>query len=174
MKRVYFTITGLNHYLGSFFLKPKMRVTLEKEPDNEHDREAIAVRLEGLGKVGYVANSPYTVLGESLSAGRLYDHIGRRAEGKVRFVMEKGVICSVRKADLIHWPPEDGDDDPRGGRRGAPGGDAPDEDGPDEDDPGEDGPDEAGDVMVDIPGRKDPIRLRTLFDRKNLAIEIVP
>ena len=39
------------------------------------DAEAIKVELEGLGTVGYVANSPYTVLGESYSAGRLYDEI---------------------------------------------------------------------------------------------------
>ena len=38
-----------------------------------YDKEAISVNLAGLGKIGYVANSPYTVLGESYSAGRLYD-----------------------------------------------------------------------------------------------------
>ena len=45
---------------------------LKKEKDNEYDKEAISVNLPGLGKIGYVANSPYTVLGESYSAGRLY------------------------------------------------------------------------------------------------------
>lgn len=30
------------------------------------------VRIKGLGKAGYVANSPYTVIGESLSAGKKY------------------------------------------------------------------------------------------------------
>ena len=37
-----------------------------KEPDNEYDNEAIQVKIKGLGKVGYVANSPYTVKGESM------------------------------------------------------------------------------------------------------------
>ena len=106
MKRVYFTITGTRHRLGHEFMKPKMKVWLEKEPDNEHDGEAIKVMMEGLGHVGYVANSPWTVLGESLSAGRLYDRIGDRAEGKVRVVLDKGVICSVRKSDILWWPPE--------------------------------------------------------------------
>ena len=51
-----------------------MTVKLIKEPDNEFDAEAIKVEqegLEGLGQVGYVANSPRTVAGESYSAGRL-------------------------------------------------------------------------------------------------------
>lgn len=34
------------------------------------------ISVKGLGKVGYVANSPYIVKGESMSAGRLYDRIG--------------------------------------------------------------------------------------------------
>ena len=49
--------------------------------------------LKGLGHIGYVANSPYTVIGESWSAGRLYDKIGDMAKGKVFMVMEKGVLC---------------------------------------------------------------------------------
>ena len=106
MKRVYFTITGTRYRLGHDFMKPKMKVWLEKEPDNKHDPEAIKVMMEGLGQVGYVANSPHTVLGESLSAGRLYDRIGDRAAGKVRVVLGQGVICSVRKSDILWQPPE--------------------------------------------------------------------
>ena len=40
-----------------------------------------------------MANSPYTVIGESYSAGRLYDKIGDTAKGKVFMVMDKGVLC---------------------------------------------------------------------------------
>ena len=75
---MYFTITGMNHYYGMDFLKKKMKVRLVKEPDNEYDKEAIRVELKGLGKIGYVANSTYTVLGDSMSAGRLYDKIKKR------------------------------------------------------------------------------------------------
>lgn len=35
-----------------------MKLFLEKESDNEYDKEAIQVLCEGLGKIGYVANSP--------------------------------------------------------------------------------------------------------------------
>ena len=51
-----------------------MKIKLEKDPDNKYDKEAIKVMYDGLGKIGYVANSS-TVIGESMSAGRLYDKI---------------------------------------------------------------------------------------------------
>ena len=91
--KIYFTIAGTNHHYGQDFMKKDMKVTLEKEPDNEYDREAIKVMMEGLGLVGYVANSPYTVHGESYSAGRLYDKIGDTAEGTILYVLDKGVLC---------------------------------------------------------------------------------
>ena len=61
MSKVYFTLTGTKHYFGKEFLKKGTKIRLEKEPDNEHDKEAIKVTYEGLGKIGYVANSSYTV-----------------------------------------------------------------------------------------------------------------
>ena len=76
-----------------YSLEKEMIVYLKKEKDNEYDKEAISVNLPGLGKIGYVANSPYTVLGESYSAGRLYDKISEEASGKVKFKLDKGVIC---------------------------------------------------------------------------------
>ena len=39
-----------------------MKVKLVKEPDNEYDKEAIKVEMPGIGHIGYVANSPYTVV----------------------------------------------------------------------------------------------------------------
>ncbi len=96
MEKIYFTIAGTNHYHGADFFKAGMRVRLKKEPDNAYDREAIRVEVEGLGLVGYVANSPYTVLGESFSAGRLYDRIGDTAEGRVLYALPKGVLCCLK------------------------------------------------------------------------------
>ena len=74
--KVFITLTGTKHYFGNDFLEKGTKIRLEKEPDNEYDKEAIKVTYEGLGKIGYVANSSYTVIGESMSAGRLYDKIG--------------------------------------------------------------------------------------------------
>ena len=95
MSKIYFTLTGTNHYFGKEFLKKGTKIRLEKEPDNEYDKEAIQVKVKGLGKVGYVANSPFTVKGESMSAGRLYDKISDKAKGKVVFVVDGGVVCRI-------------------------------------------------------------------------------
>ena len=89
------TITGTGHYHGQEFITPGMKIRLIKDPDNEYDREAIRAELKGLGKIGYVANSPYTVQGESFSAGRLYDKIGDVAYGRVMYILPKGVLCKV-------------------------------------------------------------------------------
>lgn len=97
MSRIYFTVTGTSYYFGTDFIEPKMKVKLIKEPDNHYDREAIRVEVEGLGKIGYVANSIYTVIGESYSAGRLYDKIKNTTEGTVMHIMPKGLLCYVKR-----------------------------------------------------------------------------
>lgn len=88
-KKIYVTITGTVHYLGDAFLKEGTHVTLIKDPDNKYDHEAIRVEMKGLGKIGYVANSTSTVLGECFSAGRLYDRIGNKAIAKVKHILQK-------------------------------------------------------------------------------------
>lgn len=94
-KKLYVTLTGTKYYHGTGFLQPGMKLKLIKEPENEYDSEAIRVELKGLGKVGYVANSPGTVIGESKSAGRVYDKIGKKGTAKVMIVTEHGVLCRV-------------------------------------------------------------------------------
>ncbi len=100
--KIYFTITGTRYFHGDGFLeyakeflKPGTEVQLIKEPDNEYDKEAILVRWGGLGDIGHVANSVGTVLGESYSAGRLYDKIGDEAFGYVEAVLPHGILCST-------------------------------------------------------------------------------
>ena len=100
MKEMYFTIAGCNHYFGNDFMKKGMKVKLEKEPDNDYDKEAIIVNIKGMGKCGYVANSSFTVKGESMSAGRLYDKIGKKAKGKIVYVIPGGAICKITKSGL--------------------------------------------------------------------------
>ena len=106
--KTFFTLAGTKYYFGSEFLEPGMKLELKKDPENEYDSEAIIVKVEGLGKIGYVANSPYTVIGESMSAGRLYDKIGDEAEGEVVFVTTQGVLCKVKEIseqedDTVHF-----------------------------------------------------------------------
>ena len=85
----------MNYYYGSDFMKKGMKVKLIKEPDNEYDSEAIRVELKGMGKIGYVANSPHTVLGESRSAGRMYDLMKKKAKGKAVLITERGILCKL-------------------------------------------------------------------------------
>ena len=101
MAKVFITLTGTKHYFGNEFLKKGTKIRLEKEPDNEYDKEAIKVTYEGLGKIGYVANSSYTVIGDSMSAGRIYDKIGKKAKAKVVLVTDHGTICSISKKSLL-------------------------------------------------------------------------
>jgi hypothetical protein len=101
MLDTYFTIAGTNHWHGQEFMEPGMKVQLVKEPDNEVDSEAIKVMMPGIGQIGYVANSPYTVIGESMSSGRIYDKIGDEAEGTIMYVLPKGVLC-ILNVDSNH------------------------------------------------------------------------
>ena len=73
---------------------------LVKEPDNRYDADAIRVEMDPLSKIGYVANSTNTVIGNSWSAGRLYDHIGKKADAVVKLVTENGVLCRVSKKSI--------------------------------------------------------------------------
>lgn len=95
LNKIYFTITGTRFFEGDEFFETGMNVTLEKEPENEYDKEAIVVKMPGIGKVGHVANSCHTVIGESYSAGRIYDKIGDSAEGKVLYKMPRGILCEL-------------------------------------------------------------------------------
>ncbi len=108
MKEMYFTITGCNHYFGTDFMEKGMKVRLEKEEDNEYDSEAIKVMVKGLGKIGYVANSTYTVRGESMSAGRLYDKIEDKAKARIMFVIPGGAVCRVTNTGLVAEPNYEG------------------------------------------------------------------
>ena len=72
MKKIYFTITGTNHRYGMKFFEPKQEVRLVKEPDNEFDKEAIKVEMEGLGH-----------------------RIGDTAKGIVKYVLPQGILCEL-------------------------------------------------------------------------------
>ena len=99
MAKTYFTLTGTKHYYGSDFLEKGMKIILEKEPDNEYDKEAIQVKMKGMGKIGYVANSPYTIIGDSMSAGRIYDRIDDKAKAKVVMVTEEKILEALRQIE---------------------------------------------------------------------------
>ncbi|MDO4493048.1 MAG: HIRAN domain-containing protein [Clostridia bacterium] len=95
MKKIWFTIAGTRYQHGKEFLEPGMEVRLVKEPDNEFDSEAILVKIDGLGTIGHVANSVRTRIGESSSAGRIYDKFDTTARGIIRFNVDGGVVCEL-------------------------------------------------------------------------------
>ncbi len=100
MSKTYITLTGTQYYHGKDFLKPGMRVQLVKEPDNKYDKEAIVVRLEGLGDIGHVANSVHTVVDEASVQAFCMIVLERKPIAKVMYVMPTRVICRVSKRDL--------------------------------------------------------------------------
>ena len=52
-----------------------------------------------MGKIGYVANSPYTIIGDSMSAGRIYDRIDDKAKAKVVMVTEEKILEALRQIE---------------------------------------------------------------------------
>ena len=100
-KKTFIAVTGTKYYYGKEFLEAGMKLILKKDPENEYDSEAIKAEMEGLGQIGSVANSVGTVLGESMSAGRLYDKIGDTADAEILYVLPHGVLCTVDEESLI-------------------------------------------------------------------------
>lgn len=41
----------------------------------------------------------WTVVGESYSAGRLYDKIGEKASGKILYLLDEGILCALETED---------------------------------------------------------------------------
>lgn len=99
MKERYITITGTNHYYGMRPFSVGKRLKCVKEPDNPYDGEAIKVVMKEIGTVGYVANSTYTVATGTMSAGRIYDRVGKKFRVEVMFITASKVICRVMEED---------------------------------------------------------------------------
>ena len=76
-----FTIAGRQFYKINMQLTPGMSLKLVKEPDNEFDKDAIAVYVEDK-KIGYVANNANTKFELTSSASELQDKIKDVAQGE--------------------------------------------------------------------------------------------
>ena len=119
MSTMFVTITGINHYYGVKPFEIGRVVRLVKEPNNEHDDDAIRVELPFIETVGYVANSTSTVYRGTYSAGRIYDKIEDAAFAEVAFITHSSVIAAVlppedvekMKSEQCEMPINDTDDD---------------------------------------------------------------
>ena len=95
MKEQFITITGMRHYYGLTPFKVGKRIKCVKEPDNTYDSEAIRCQIKHIGKVGYIANSPYTVATGTKSAGGISHKVKKQFKVEVMFITGHSVICKV-------------------------------------------------------------------------------
>lgn len=95
MKEMYITITGFKHYYGVAPFKIGKKIKCVKEPDNPYDSEAIKAVMKHIGTVGYVANAPYTAATGTMSAGRIWEKVGKKFYARVMFITSSKVICRV-------------------------------------------------------------------------------
>lgn len=70
-------------------------VDLIKEPENQYDRDAIRVEMNG-NTVGYVANSPRTLIKETKSATDIKNRFESRTRAKILFIfMERYTVAKL-------------------------------------------------------------------------------
>lgn len=89
------TLTGIDHYIDPEELEPNQKVILRKEPSNKKDTEAIAVYIKDTVKIGYVANSVYSVAKGTYSAGRLYDKVDSEAKAVIQVILRNSAIMVI-------------------------------------------------------------------------------
>ena len=87
-KNELFTITGRHFYKNNVNLTPGKPLRLVREPDNEFDRDAIAVYAQD-EKIGYVANKEYTKFELTSSASELQDKIENVSQGSYLFYLDR-------------------------------------------------------------------------------------
>ena len=83
-----FTITGIDHSKSDINIVPNMPLKLVKEPNNESDKDAIAVYANNR-KWGYVANAHLTKYELTSSASELQDKIQNTAKGQYLFFLDR-------------------------------------------------------------------------------------
>lgn len=89
------SITGTRFYFGIEIFTPGLTVNLVREPENEHDCDAVRVEIDG-ETVGYVANSEYTLIENIKSASDINKMDFKKAE--VIFIyMDEYVIAKLVK-----------------------------------------------------------------------------
>ena len=83
-----FTITGIDHSKSDIDIDYGTQLKLVKEPNNESDKDAIAVYAKNR-KWGYVANTYLTKYELTSSASELQDKIQNTAKGEYLFLLDR-------------------------------------------------------------------------------------
>lgn len=95
MNKLRFTVAGYYFYDGINPFEENKYFKLIKEPNNDHDSEAIRIEDFFGKKVGYIANSTNTVIEKTMSGGRIYDKLDDISYCKVHKLTDDGIICEV-------------------------------------------------------------------------------
>lgn len=92
-KDILINITG--GYFYDFTPEEGLVVKLECEEDNEHDPDAICVCLDG-EKIGYVANSEYTLMKCGNSASKIKNKISKDSKAEILFIyLDQYVVAKL-------------------------------------------------------------------------------
>ena len=94
-KKIYFTVTGLANFFGKVPFSESKYFLLRKDSQNFYDDELLTAEMLHCGSIGYVANHPFTRAKGTISAGRLYDKIGKTAVAKLCFLFDEFAICTL-------------------------------------------------------------------------------
>lgn len=92
---IYFTVVGFSRYYDHKPFRIGALIRCRKEPENTFDGEAIRVSLPIMGTIGYIANSPQTLAGGTMSAGKLGTFVDDKFHARVMFTTRTKIICRV-------------------------------------------------------------------------------
>lgn len=93
----YFTLTGLDHYLGNTDLNIGDSVVMKRDHENKYDPDAIQI-WKGDDLRGYVANSKYTAFCATVPASQLvgmFNTSNETHEAVIEVVFSNFAICKV-------------------------------------------------------------------------------
>lgn len=96
----FITVTSFKNFQGKAPFVIGAVLLCAKEPKNTYDTEAIKVFSKGGQAAGYVANSNVTKANGTMSAARIYDHVGNLFLVEVCFTTQSKIICQVICSDL--------------------------------------------------------------------------
>lgn len=95
----YITIAGASYYMGIEAFHVGQKLTIEKEPRNSYDDEAIRVVSDSGSTYGYVANSTDSVARGCHSAGYIYRDFDKTARIRICFIIDGKAIAEVLTSD---------------------------------------------------------------------------
>jgi hypothetical protein len=95
----YITIAGASYYMGIEAFHVGQILTIEKEPRNSFDDEAIRVVSDNGATYGYVANSTDSVARGTHSAGYIYRDFESTAKIRICFILCGKAIAEILSAD---------------------------------------------------------------------------